>query len=430
MKRAISPAILWGTVLAVTLVMGVGCGSDEAPSSTPAEQGDGEVLYWKSKMDPSFVSKNPGKDAMGMDLVPVRKGDPGADLSKLELSGMVIQRIGVRTAPIERKSLKKTIRGVARINYDETRLSRVNLKYDGWIEKLYVDETGERVERGQPLFDVYSPELVASAEEFLQVINRPKFGSHMEHLANSAKARLRQFDFSEEQIEAIATAGEVPRFLTVYAPRTGVVVHKSVVDGSFIKKGTDLFDIADLSVVWVDVDIYEFEVPWVREGQRMNVELSYLPDRDFEGAVDFIYPFLDTKTRTVRVRGILKNADRSLKPGMFATGRIVSDVTAPTLVIPSEAVIHEGDRSIAFVSLGEGRFEARELKLGVEGDGGDYVLLGGIEEGERIVLSGQFLIDSESRLKEAAARMLGPDPVESPTGDDMPENASNSGHGK
>ncbi len=402
-------------LLAMTAVV-VGCGTEKATPEATTSADDSDILYWKSKMDPSFVSKNPGKDAMGMDLVPVRKGDPGADLAKLELSGMIIQRIGVRTAPIEKRQLTKTIRGVARVTYDETKLSRVNLKYDGWIEDLFVDETGEFVKKGQPLFTVYSPELVASAEEFLQVMNRSKAGSHMEHLASSAKARLRQFDFSEKQIQALADAGEVPRFLTVYAPRTGVVVHKSVVEGSYVKEGEDLFDIADLSTVWVNVDIYEFEVPWVHEGQVMDVDLSYLPGRVFRGVVDFIYPFLDAKTRTVRVRGVLENPDGALKPGMFATGRIATEATAPTLVVPSEAVIHEGSRSIAFVSLGEGRFESRDLILGVEGDGGDYALLGGIEEGERVVLSGQFLIDSESRLKEAAARMLGPDPLEETMG--------------
>ena len=397
-------------VLLILLSFAVaGCAGDKDAASSAAPSGDGEVLYWKSKMDPSFVSRNPGKDAMGMDLVPVRKGDPGADLSTLEISGTVIQRIGVRTAPLEMRRLEKTIRGVAHVTYDETRLSRVNLKYDGWVEELFVDQTGEFVKEGQALFSIYSPELVASAEEFLQVLDRSKSGSHMAHLARSARARLRQFDLSEEQIDAIAEAGEVPRFLVVHSPRTGYVIHKTIVDGSFVQKGKDLFDIADLSKVWVNVDIYEFEVPWVKMGQEMQAQLSYLPGQEFRGVVDFIYPFLDTKTRTSRVRAVFDNPDLVLNPGMFATGLITSRAAEATLVVPSEAVIHEGDRNIVFVRLGDGRFESRELTLGVEGDGGDYTVLAGIEEGERIVLSGQFLIDSESRLKEAAARMLGPD---------------------
>ncbi len=421
-RIAVVLALALAAVLTLWLV--AGCSTDQKPVAAKQTGGDSDILYWKSQMDPSFVSRNPGKDAMGMDLVPVRKGDPGADLSTLELSGMVIQRIGVRTAPLAERRLEKTIRGVGRVTYDETRLSRVNLKYDGWIEELFVDETGVLVKEGEPLFTVYSPELAASAAEFLQVMDRAKAGPHMAHLARSALARLRQFDFTEEQIDAIAAAGEVPQFLTVYAPRTGYVIHKSVESGSFVKRGVDLFQIADLSRIWVTVDIYEFEVPWVNEGQEMTIRLSYLPGEEFSGTVDFIYPFLDTATRTVRVRAVFDNPGIRLKPGMFATGFLVGRAAEPTLVIPSEAVLHQGDRSVAFVALGEGRFESRELTLGREGDGGDYTLLAGIEKGERVVLSGQFLIDSESRLKEAAARMLGPDALsasedQKPVGDTM-----------
>jgi len=399
--------ILFVSVLLLTAL--AGCSSGEKDPAENQTAGDADILYWKSKMDPSFVSRNPGTDAMGMPLVPVRKGDPGSDLNTLELSGQVIQRIGVRTAPIEKRRLKKTIRSVGRVTYDETRLARVNLKYDGWIEELFVDETGVFVKKGDPMFTVYSPELTASAEEFLQVLDRAKAGPHMAHLARSARTRLRQFDFSEKQIDEIAAAREVPPFLTVFAPRTGYVIHKSVEDGSYVRKGVDLFEIADLTKIWVTVDIYEFEVPWVREGQDMMIRLNYLPGEEFHGVVDFIYPFLDTATRTIRVRAVFDNPGLRLKPGMFATGFLEGLAETPTLIIPSEAVLHQGDRNVAFVSLGEGRFESRDLTLGREGDGGDYALLAGIKEGERIVLSGQFLIDSESRLKEAAARMLGPD---------------------
>jgi Cu(I)/Ag(I) efflux system membrane fusion protein/cobalt-zinc-cadmium efflux system membrane fusion protein len=361
-------------------------------------------------MDPTFVNTRPGKDAMGMDLIPVYEGDPGADLTQIQLSGRVTQQIGVRTAPIARQQLTRSIRSVARIGYDETTLAHVSMKFDGWIETLNVDETGQYVQAGQPLFEIYSPELVASAEEFLQASSANTEASHMQHLVRSARRRLLQFDLTEEQINRIASTGEVPLRLTVRSPSSGYVVKKSAFQGSFVRRGVNLFEIADLDRIWVYIDAYEYEAPWLSVGQKVEMELTYSPGQRYVSRVDYIYPFLDEVSRTIRVRAIFANPDLVFKPGMFATARILSELPEPVLVVPSEAVIHSGDRSVVFVALGAGRFEPRDLELGVEGDGGDYEVLAGLEEGERVVTSGQFLIDSESRLKEAVIKLLAPAP--------------------
>jgi Cu(I)/Ag(I) efflux system membrane fusion protein/cobalt-zinc-cadmium efflux system membrane fusion protein len=386
--------------------LGVGCGgksSDEA--GAPADQGR-KVLYYKSSMDPSFIATKPGKDSMGMDLVAVYEGDPAANLDVIEVSGAVIQQSGVRVEKVERQRLTRVVRALGRAQVDEGRVSTVNTKFDGWIEKLWVDETGQKVKQGDPLFAVYSPELVASQEEYLQIRKSTAAGPHSTHLLAAARQRLLQFDVPESFVRQIERSGEAQRRVVFRAPRSGFVIHKTAFQGTFVQKGASLFTIADLNALWVVADVYEFDAPWVFAGQKATIELDYLPGVMQEAKVDYVYPVLDEKTRTVQVRLVLPNPKVSLKPGMFATVRIHTEPAGETLVVPDEAVIHSGERSVAFVSLGQGRFEPRELSLGVWGDG-FYQVLEGLEEGERVVTSGQFLLDSESRLKEAVKKLLG-----------------------
>jgi multidrug efflux pump subunit AcrA (membrane-fusion protein) len=367
---------------------------------------DRKVLFYRSPMNPSFVSSKPGKDAMGMDLVPVYEGEPGADLNTIVVNGAMIQRMGVRIQKIERGKLTRIVRAIGQVVLDETRVADINMKFDGWIEKLWVAETGQFVRKGEPLFAVYSPELWASQEEYLQIVKRNLQGPHAAHLLNSARQRLLQFDVPPGFIEEITKSGKPRRRVTIRAPATGYVVEKSAFEGTYVKEGSNLFRIADLDALWVIADVFETEAPWVHVDQEATVELDYLPGNLQTAQVDYVYPTLNEKTRTIQVRLVLPNPAVLLKPGMFATVRIHTHPVEDAVLVPTEAVIHSGERNVAFVSLGEGRFDPRDLELGVLGDE-NYQVLSGLKAGENVVVSSQFLLDSESRLKEVALKMLG-----------------------
>lgn len=382
------------------------CGSKGTEDAASSAASGRKVLYYKSSMDPSFIATKPGKDSMGMELVAVYEGDPAANLDVIEVTGAVIQQSGIRVEKVERRRLTRIVRALGRAQVDEGRIGTVNTKFDGWIEKLWVDETGQKVKRGDALFAVYSPELVATQEEYLQIRKSTAAGPHSAHLVASARQRLLQFDVPESFVRQIEKSGEAQRRVIFRAPRSGYVIHKTAFQGTFVQKGASLFTIADLNALWVVADVYESDAPWVFAGQKATIELDYLPGVMQEAKVDYVYPVLDEKTRTVQVRLILPNPKVTLKPGMFATVRIHTEPAGETLVVPDEAVIHSGERSVTFVSLGEGRFEPRDLSLGVRGDDA-FQVLSGLKEGELVVTSGQFLLDSESRLKEAVKKLLG-----------------------
>jgi Cu(I)/Ag(I) efflux system membrane fusion protein/cobalt-zinc-cadmium efflux system membrane fusion protein len=354
---------------------------------------------------------------MGMDLVPVyeEEGEEKEPTSTIRIDPVTIQNMGVRLGEVERRPLTKTIRTVGFVTYDERSIYTVNTKFDGWIEKIYVNFEGDSVRSGQPLFEIYSPELVTAQEEFLLARRQFMTARDSEYamvrqgarrLYEASHKRLQYWDLTDKQIDRIEQTGEVRKTVTVYSPASGVVTKKNAFAGHYVKAGEHQYEIADLSIVWVDVDVYEFELPWVREGMPAEMELSYLPGRRFTGKVLYIYPFLDTDTRTAKLRLQFSNPQRELKPGMYATVYLESKVAENTLVVPQEAVIHSGTRDIVFVALGKGRFQPREVQLGVEGSRDDYQVLGGVEEGEQIVVSAQFLLDSESRLREAIQKMM------------------------
>ena len=401
-------------LLASALLVVAGCAASEPDPGAEAVSADGrKVLFYKSPMDPSFISQRPGKDSMGMNLVPVYEGDPAANLDVIEVNGATIQRMGVRLAPVRRDTLTRLIRAVGRVDFDETRIANVNMKFDGWIEKLYVNETGQEVKRGDPLFAVYSPELLASQEEYVQLLKGAAEGPHTAHLVRAARQRLLQFDVPESFVRRIEESQKTSRRVVVRAPKSGYVIHKTALEGSFVKRGASLYTVADLDALWVEADVFEFDAPWVVAGQKATVELDYLPGQVQEAQVDYVYPTLDERSRTLQIRIVLPNPSVALKPGMFATVRIHAQPVGETVVVPTEAVLHSGERAVAFVHLGEGRFEPRELRLGVRGDE-EYQVLEGLAEGEDVVTSGQFLIDSESRLKEAVKKMLGSNVPKSP----------------
>jgi RND family efflux transporter MFP subunit len=377
------------------------------------------IKYWVAPMDPKYIRMEPGKSPMGMDLVPVYEeaGEEKEPASTIRIDPVTEQNMGVRYSRVVRKALAKSIRTYGNITYDETHLYTINTKFDGWIDKLYVDFEGEKVNRGQPLFTIYSPDLVSAQRDFLLAVQQmhrlPASASAVargdaRRLLNASRVRLQYWDLTDRQIDAIEKKGAIQKTMTVYSPAAGVVTKKIAFEGHYVKAGVHQFEIADLSTVWVDVDIYEYELPWVRKGMPAVMELPYVPGKRFSGKVLFVYPYLDMKSRTARLRLAFDNPTDELKPGMYATVLLKSALPGQTLAIAQEAVIDSGTRKIVFVARGKGKFQPREVELGVEGDNYDVQVLKGLSEGERIVVSGQFMLDSESRLREAIQKMLEP----------------------
>jgi len=386
----------------------------EAPS---AESAVSRRYY--CPMHPSMISDHPGSCPicqMKMVLMPehpeqdsaASAGSPVAGRAPVRLDASRRQLIGVRTARVERRHLIKEIRTVGRVTYDESRLHHVHTKIGGWIDKLYADTTGQLVTKGQPLLAIYSPELFSSQQEFqlaLQARDRlagstlPSVAASGEQLVASARRRLQLYDLTPGQIAALESGGEVTRATTIYAPMTGYVIAKNVTHGERIEPGTTLLDLADLSRLWVLADIYEYEVPFVRQGQKATMTLSYLPGRTFEGRVAFVYPVLSEQSRTVKARLEFANPDLTLKPEMYAEVRLESDL-GEKLVVPAGAVISTGERDIVFRDLGDGLLEPREVKVGARLENSVEVVEG-LSEGDLVVASGNFLVDSESKLKAA-----------------------------
>lgn len=376
-----------------------------------------KIKYWVAPMDPSYIRNEPGKSPMGMDLVPVyeEEGEGKEPASTISIDPVTMQNMGLRLGRVQRKTLIKYIRTLGNITFDETKIFTVNTKFNGWIEKLYVNFVGEDVKKGQPLFDIYSPQLVTAQEEYLLAVEQynslatnsySRVRNGAERLLKASLTRLRYWDLTEEQIEQIGKSGKVKKLLTIYSPATGVVTEKNAFEGHYVKEGEHQYQIVDLSSVWVDVDVYEYELPWVRKGMAADMELAYIPGKRFKGRVLFIYPYLEAKTRTAKLRLAFANPGYQLKPGMYADIYLKSHVAKDSLVIPQEAVIDSGVRKIVFVAIGKGKFQPREVKIGLEGNENEFQVLEGLSEGDEIVLSAQFMLDSESRLREAIQKML------------------------
>lgn len=323
------------------------------------------------------------------------------------------QLIGVKTTVVSVKPLQKIIRTVGRIEYDERRLATVNTKFEGWIEKLFVDYTGRYVKKGEPLAEIYSPELFATQQEFINVVKWAKQGKEIknENMSNllskdaeaiieAAKQRLRLWDITDAQIKKIEETGKPIRTLTVYSPASGYIVQKTALQGMRIMPGEKLFDVADLSTVWVVSDIYEYELPLIKTGQRANISLSYFPGKEFLSMIDYVYPTLAGETRTAKVRFTISNPGGLLKPQMFTTVEIKINL-GNKLTIPEDAVIDTGTRQIVYVDKGEGYFEPREVMLGLRAEELREVIMG-LKAGEKIASSAAFLIDSEAKLKNVS----------------------------
>ncbi|HXG58071.1 MAG TPA: efflux RND transporter periplasmic adaptor subunit [Thermoanaerobaculia bacterium] len=381
------------------------------PAGTHAAHGQPErkVLYWVDPMHPAYKSDKPGTAPdCGMELVPVYEGDmsPGGPQSnvpghsRVRLSGERQQLIGVKTAVAEKRPIGRTLRTVGRVAVDETRLYEITTKFDGYIETLHVDYTGRQVRRGQPLFSVYSPELLATQQEYLLAL---RAAQHSPLLLDAARRRLRLWDISEAEIAALERSGTVRKSLTIHSPASGFVLTKKAVEGARVTAGEPMFVIASLDRVWVLADVYESELETVRPGATATVTLSYLPGRTFRGTVSFITPTVDPMTRTAKVRIEVDNRDGALKPEMFADV-VIEEPSRTVTAVPDSAVIATGTRSVLFVVGDDGTFEPREIETGTRSDGFIEVR-SGVEAGERVVTQASFLIDSESRLKAALAQM-------------------------
>jgi len=360
--------------------------------------------------------KSQDLDVEGLTMDSIKKEGKMVELSPgtVSISPERQQLIGVKIGTVEPRRLEKLIRTTGRVDYDERRLATISPKIGGWVEELYVDFTGAYVKKGQPLLTLYSPELVSTQEEYLVALRAregfmkspfPEVASSGNSLAESARRRLKLWDISDDQIKALEQSGQPQKTLTLHSPYEGFLLERMVYRGMNVMPGMALFKLADLSVVWIYADIYEHELPLIRLGQVASVKLAYLPAETFTGKVIYIYPSLDPKSRTAKVRLEFPNPKERLKPEMYADVNLKIDL-GQKLAVPEGAVIDTGIRQVAFIDKGSGYFEPREVKLGVKVDN-YYEVVEGLKPGDRVVTSANFLIDSESSFKEAVGGMAG-----------------------
>ena len=380
-----------------------------------------KLLYYRNPMGLPDTSPSPKKDPMGMDYIPVYEGeadDAPAAPGALRIGTEKIQKLGVRTEKAELRSLDILIRASGRVEADEQRTYAIAPKFEGYVERLHVNTTGQAVSKGQPLFEVYSPELVSAQREYAiaaQGVDALKdAGSEalggMKQLAESSLARLRNWDISDEQIRALTKSGAAKHTLSFRSPVSGIVTEKKALQGMRFMPGETLYQVTDLSRVWVVADIFEQDMARLRNGSAAQVRIDAYPDKLFEGRIAYVYPTLNTETRTVPVRIELANPGLLLKPAMFARVEIPVGDKRQTVTVPTSAVIDSGTRRVVLVSRGEGRFEPREVKLGSRGENRVEVI-DGVKAGEEVVVAANFLIDAESNLKAALGGFSSPDPM-------------------
>jgi Cu(I)/Ag(I) efflux system membrane fusion protein len=382
--------------LAVLLValMAVLAFAVAAPAARAADTAcpGGKVKYYRNPMGAPDTSPVPKRDSMGMDYVPVCEATPGEPSNLVTIGLDRVQRLGVRTEEIQERMLSRTVRAFASVQYDERRQFLVAPKFGGWIEKLLVNATGDRVQAGQPLFEVYSPELNVLQQEF--AMSRGLQG------AAASEGRLRNLDYPEAELERLRRGERPSRTVTVPSPASGTVVDKAALQGMRYQPGETLYRIVDTSVMWVLAEVYEQDLAFVKVGDQAHISINGLPDRPFEGRVTLIYPGLSKESRTARLRIEVANPDGLLRADMAATVEIEAPIAGRWPAAPESSVIDSGQRQIVLVDRGEGRFEPRPVKLGARVSG--YVqVLDGVKPGERVVTSATFLIDAESNLKAA-----------------------------
>ena len=387
-----------------------------APASAASAVKKPKLLYYRNPMGLPDTSPTPKKDSMGMDYIPVYEGeDEGADkggANQVRISTEKIQKLGVKTEAAAVRTLGKTVRAAGRVEPDERRVFAIAPKFEGYVERLHVNVTGQPVGRGQPLFEVYSPELVSAQREYAIAAQgvRAMEGAGgeaeagMKQLAESSLARLRNWDLSPEQVAALVKTGEAKRTITFRSPASGIVTEKKALQGMRFMPGDMLYQVTDLSSVWVIADVFEQDIALVKNGAKANLSINAYPGKTFEGRITYVYPTLKAETRTIPVRIELANPGQLLKPAMFAQVEIQAGAKAAVLTVPDSAVLDSGTRRIVLVQVKEGRFEPREVKTGASSD--NYIEeREGVKEGEQVVVAANFLIDAESNLKAAIGGM-------------------------
>jgi Cu(I)/Ag(I) efflux system membrane fusion protein/cobalt-zinc-cadmium efflux system membrane fusion protein len=388
----------------------------ESRAKRPAASGERQVLYWYAPMDPTYIRDEPGLSPMGMKLVPKYADDAtGSEEGVIRIDPVQVQNIGVVSVRATMEDIARYSRTVGILDFDADRITWINTKFEGWIEKVHVNYVGQEVRQGQPLFEIYSPELVTTQEEYLRALNykasledsgRPETIHQAENLVRSTHDRLTYWDITDEQIRNLEKSRKVQRRLTVTSPANGVVakVMSEALEGMYVKQGMDLYKIADLATVWVHADVYELDIPWIREGQPAVVSFRNDPEKRVHGKVLFLYPEVDRDTRTLKICVEVPNPSRRLRPGMYADVVVQGPPVTGAVVVPQSAVIRSGERNIVFIDLGDGRFEPREVELGVRGEDDRIQIVRGVAPGDEVVTQSQFMLDSESRIQEAIAK--------------------------
>jgi Cu(I)/Ag(I) efflux system membrane fusion protein len=404
MSRNILIAAAFVAAILVAFFAGRSIDRDTSEPAAVAGKGEREILYWVAPMDPDYRRDEPGKSPMGMDLVPVYADEVDNQPGVVRIDPTIVNNLGVRTAKAERSVLMRPIETVGYVTYDEDTVQHVHTRVDGWIEKLVTKATGDPVEKGQLLFELYSPTLVNAQEEFLTAAR-----SGNAALLKASRDRLAALGVSDSEVARLEKDRTVRQRVRVYAEGDGVIAHLGVREGIFVTPATEVMSIAKLDRVWVIAEVFEQQSAWVKPGQKAIVELDYLPGETFNGTVDYVYPELDPRTRTLRVRLRFDNADVQLRPNMFARVEIAAEGFGNVVNVPREAVIRGGSMNRVVVALGDGRFQARPVRIGIE-SGDRMAIRSGLEAGETVVVSGQFLIDSESNIESALTRMSGEEP--------------------
>ena len=400
--------IAWVAALAAAAIAAAGgywIGKRDAePHTSPAAQGAAapgkKILYYRNPMGLPDTSPVPKKDPMGMDYIPVYEGEEPRNVpaGTVKISADKVQLLGVRTEPARARELKRTVRAVGTVQPNERLLYKVAPRFEGWIERLHVNTTGQQVTRGQALMEVYSPELVAAQEEYLIALRGD--GEVFQRLAESALRRLRNWEVAERELERLRDTRQPQRVLQYRSPASGVVLQKPSVAGMRFMPGEALYEIADLSSIWLIAEVAEQDLGLVRAGSEARVRIVAYPDRQFAGKVVFVYPTLEASTRTARVRVELANPNGLLKPAMYAEAEFISPQGGKALAVPDSAVLDSGTRQVVLVRRGEGLFEPRDVKTGRRAEG--YIeVREGLQEGEEVVVRANFLIDAESNLKAA-----------------------------
>jgi len=405
-KAIILGCVIGGAMTALTYTFLL---PSDAPSAAAGQSAEPQPLYWVAPMDPNYRRDEPGKSPMGMDLVPVYEESTGGNEGPgtISISPNVVNNLGVRTASVQRRSLHVPIRTVGYVQYNEDTLIHIHPRVEGWVDKLHVKASGEYVKKGEPLYSLYSPELVNAQEELLIAMRRGN-----EDLINAARSRLDALQMPNEAIQSLMSSKKVRQTITFSAPQTGFVDNLNIREGFFIKPGNTLLSIGALDEVWVDAEIFERQSAQVTVGLPVTMTLDFLPGKTWEGEVDYVYPTLEQSTRTLRVRLRFKNADYALKPNMFAQITIHSDFDSDNVLVPSEAVIRTGTQNRVVLAFGDGQFKSIAVDVGrvVE----DYTeITTGLIDGDQIVTSAHFLLDSESSISSDFKRMEAPDALPS-----------------